>query len=202
MKAEYKAIRYLYAIMLIDNLKSNRLQPKISQNWKDLFEIAGYNVSEQFANSVRKEASDSLAAMPGWMFFRNASNAIDDHNTKARTTVATYCINKASELGVGDADALEGYVYQYGKLGKKDKAKADSLYMVASSKGSVWGSMHYAQRLFNDGEYLSALKIVQRHESDLEFGKEGGNYFMARLIDKKSHLNYSITSNMGLYTSF
>ena len=201
IKVEYKAMKYLYAIMLIDNLKNKGLQPEILPNWKALFEIAGYDVSEQFANSVRKEASDSLAAMPGWMFLRNARNAIENNDTKARIIVATYCINKARELGVADADALEGYVYQYGKLGKKDRAKADSLYKVASSKGSVWGSVHYAQRLFNDGEYMSALKIVQRHESDSEFGKEGGNYFMARLIEKGVVNGATLSDALRYYTA-
>lgn len=198
-KTEYKGIYYLQAYTML--LMLEQMDAKYSPAWKDVFDAAGFEVSASATKKLLAEVLDTIGNISGETWFRNACTAVDNKDIKMREALGKMCINFAKKYSYPDAEALEGFVYEHGKLGEKNEHMADSLYAVAAANGSVWGSMQHAKRLYMTGKYNETLSILEKYSSHPKFSNEGGNYLMGLLIEQKVVKNAGPKDALKYYTA-
>lgn len=198
---QYMAIRYVSAVMLLDALAESKLEAEYPKSLNGLFNAAGVVVSTARTAALMEEALDSINDLDADIWFRGACTAVDNKDIPNREAIGSVCLGFAKKKGHIDAEALEGFICEHGKFTGKDAAAADSLYAVSAARGSIWGGVQHALRLYEKGKFKEALVTLERCKASDRFQNEGGNYVLGLLAEKGIGKGDGIREAMKYYTA-
>lgn len=87
--------------------------------------------------------------LSGLEWFNAAEEALNHRDIEGCPFAALFCVQQSEKKNFPDALALHGYMFENGKVVRKDLNQAAKYYKQAADKGSVWGKVEYASFLIN-----------------------------------------------------
>lgn len=203
--SKFRAEYALCAKHILENIKSQNVALEIKDEYRPFLEACRFHISENLYNELRTEVGNLCNNLRGNDWFvageylmRNSTDRFygQEYNYKELTKE---CIEQGKRKNSSDIYALEGHMYMNGIIYPKDPGKATECYKRGCRMGSLWGAVQTANILMNEGKYKDAYKLLQKHESNPDFCKEGGEYIMGRIYEQGVVKNKSGQDALQLY---
>jgi TPR repeat protein len=192
------------ALIVLGRMKRNKVKPEVNPELILNYTMAGINVSEDEYEWLLVYASEQMKSISGEEWYQAAQRAMKDPKGPGNRNVVAYCVEKSEKLNYLDSWALHGIILEGWSVWKCDSVQALEYYRQAKEKGSVLGTVKYAEYLIDgyvvNPDYEQAYKLLSSMENNPDFLIQGGGYQLGRLYENGLWVKQDFERAANLYT--
>lgn len=204
VKEVWKPIQLANALRILTRLEEMNIQPVAEKDYEILYILSGLSVSEAERIKMMQYIVQLTETLSGLEWFNAAKKALDHLDIEGCPFAALFCVQQSEKKNFSDALALHGYMFENGKVMRKDLDQAAKYYKQAADKGSMWGKVEYASFLINgiivEKDYSQALQLLNSAAGESDFLRHGGGYHLGRLYEYGWGVEVNREKAMKLYT--
>lgn len=204
VKEVWKPIQLANALRILTRLEEMNIQPVAEKDYEPFYILSGLSVSDAERLKMMQYTIQLTETLSGLEWFNAAEEALDHRDIEGCPFAALFCVQQSEKKNFPDALALHGYMFENGKVVRKDLDQAAKYYKQAANKGSVWGKVEYASFLINgkivEKDYSQALQLLNSVAGEPDFLRHGGGYQLGRLYEYGWGVEVNREKAMELYT--